>query len=456
MRAAFQRLLIQKGWAKPGTRLVAGISGGMDSMVLLHLLCSLSEEMSFFVLVAHLNHCLRGEESDRDEQFVREISERWGLSVEIGREDVGEIARREKLPVQVAARRVRYRFFEEVMKRHGGNYIVLGHQSDDTAETVMMRWLRGASVHGLRGIPLQNGSVIRPLLSFSRQEIAAYADENKVPYVEDSSNKKMTYLRNRVRHDLIPLIERKYQKAFSRHLARYARYFGEIHAYLSETCAGISKSVIGKNGEIQLKVFRGLHTALQRILMENYLLENGWIQEPLSFEQLEAILKIVKGHEGTRRFEFRRGVWIVREYDRLYVSEGLKGITIHPVTCSVPGSVLIEEIDNRLTVEEVSVLPSNLSSNAREAYVNGDIIGHDLLIRSFRPGDRIVTNGTVKLKKFFIDAKVPERMRCSIPLVYFNDSLICIGGLRVDRRYYVKGETRRVLHLHFQFPIEVA
>lgn len=456
MLTDFQRLLIQNGWAYDGVCMVAGVSGGVDSMVLLHLLHLLSEEMNFRVIAAHLNHRLRGEESDRDERFVREISEKWGIPVEIGREDVGEIAKREKLPVQVSARVVRYRFFEQVMRKHGGNCLVLGHQADDVAETVVMRLLRGSSVGGLRGIPIQNGYIIRPLLPFTREEIIAYADREKIPYVEDSSNKKMRYLRNRIRHLLIPQVEREYQPAFSRHLLRYASYFDEIHAYLSEVCSDLSREIIGKDGVIYLNKFRKLHVALQRILIENYLMEGGWIKEPLSFEQLEGILKIVKASGGTRRYKIRKDLWIIREYDKLKLSETLEEVEIQPVTCRVPGSIEIKEIGNRLNVEVAPFIPKDLRSNSQEAYVNGDKIDGSLWVRSIRSGDRIFTSGVVKLKKFFIDSKIPVRRRHMIPLVGYDDGIVWVGGLRVDYRYHVTKGTRRVLHLWFQNPIEVS
>ncbi len=454
MRAAFRKFMVQKKWARPGTNLVIGVSGGVDSMVLLHLLCEWSEERSFSVVAAHLNHTLRGEESERDERFVRDVCQAWKIPVEVVREDVRTVAKQGKLPIQVAARKVRYEFFRKVMEKHGGTYLALGHHADDVAETVMMRWLRGASVQGLRGIPLQNGMIIRPLLPFTRREIISYANENGIAYVEDSSNQKLKYLRNRVRHDWIPIIEREYQPAFSRHLVRYAAYFEEIHSFLNEAYTEIKGEVTGKDGEIRLGAFRRLHIALQRVFLEAYLLGGGWIEDPLSFEQLNGILKIVAATGGTRRFELRKGLWVIREYDRLFVTENPGTLEISPVACQVPGSVALKEIGNRLIIEESPELPKNLHSNPQEVYVNGDRIGKNMWIRAFRPGDRIEINGMVKLKKIFINAKIPARRRPLIPLVGSGKDIVWVGGIRVDRRYYITNETRRFLHLRFQSPLE--
>ena len=444
--------MIARGWAESGKRMLVGVSGGVDSMVLLYLLRDLSRELGMELVVAHLNHELRGDESERDARFVENMAGKWGIPIEMGREDVKVVAEKDKTPIQVAARKVRYHFFEEAMEKHGADWLALGHNADDVAETVMMRWLRGASVEGLRGIPMQNGRTIRPLLSFSREEIQEYAEEQGIPFVEDSSNLKMTYLRNRVRHDLIPRIAKEYQPAISRHLNRYARYFSEIHDYLSSACDRDLRDMIDEHGRVLLEPFRKLHVVLQRVFVERYLLERGWIEEPLSFEQLEEILELVKQSSGTQRYAIGKGRWVVREYDRLFVTDGLFPKPIKPVTCPVPGTVELGEIDNRLTVEEAGSLPE-APVNRQEAYVDGDNIGTALRVRSFQPGDRIVTNGTTKVKKLFIDRKVPLRLRPRIPIVTAGDEIVWVGGLCVSRHFYVNEGTHRILHLRFSQPI---
>jgi tRNA(Ile)-lysidine synthase len=447
MRTVFQRLLIQKGWMIPGTRLVVGVSGGVDSMVLLHLLLGLLRDTPVSIVAAHLNHCLRGRESDRDEQFVRAISEKWGVSVEVGREDVGAAARQEKLPIQVAARKARYRFFEEVMKRREGTWLVLGHHADDVSETVMMRFLRGASVQGLRGIPLQNGSVIRPLLSFSRQEIIAYAHDNSVPYVEDSSNKKFKYLRNRVRHDLLPHVRRDYQPAFDKQLRRYASYFDEIHSLLAELVEKAMDGTVGHEGEILLGKFRKIPVAVQRVLLETHLLENGFVKAPLSFVQLDAILEMTAQRAGTQTLNLSGGLIAVREYDTLRFEKkaAVRGFT--PLVCPVPGQVKIPETGLNFVVEDLRAPPKDLQSSEKEAYVNGDRIGDSLVVRPFQPGDRFVAHGKIKLKKFFIDTRIPARRRLAVPIIVADGNIVWVGGLRVDRRFFVIPGTRRILKL---------
>ncbi len=455
MRAKFFRLMKQKEWAGPGECLIVGVSGGVDSMVLLHLVRELSRELPIRVIAAHLNHTLRGKESERDERFVRETCSAWGIPLEAGREDVGALARTGMGSIQMAAREARYAFFRDVLEKRNGRFIVLGHHADDVGETVMLRFLRGTSVHGLGGIPEQKGPIIRPLLAFTRREIQSYAQKHQIPFVEDSSNRKMAYLRNRVRHELIPEIERHYQPSLSRHLVRYAAYFGEIQSFLEEACQAIFREMVGEDGSIDLQGFRQMPRALQRAFLELFLLRNEKIDHPLSFQQLDGLLTLIASSGGTRRIELRKGFWAVREYDRLFFTDSPDLPEIRPAVCPVPGSVDLREIHNRLEVSLVAKRPMRFRSNLQEATIDGDRLGQELWIRAFRPGDRIEMAGTVKVKKLFIDAKIPARYRRRIPLVGSGDDIIWVGGVGVNRRYYVTDKTQCLVHLRFRYPLEV-
>ena len=455
VRADFFRLMMQKGWARAGKRLIVGVSGGMDSMVLLHLVRELSREQPVRIVAAHLNHALRGRESERDEQFVREICSAWGVPVEVGREDVGALAHMRGLSIQVAAREARYAFFKEVLEKRKGHHIVLGHHADDVAETVMLRFLRGTSVHGLRGIPEHKGAVIRPLLPFTRQEIQSYAEKHRVPFVEDSSNRKTIYLRNKVRHELIPEIERHFQRAFRRHLIRYAAYFRELQDYLEGECQAIFSQMVKRDDSIDLRDFRRVPRALQRVFLERFLLRKGKGEAPLSFQQLDGLLTLIASSEGTRKMELRRDFWAVREYNRLFFTDSPVLPEIRPVVCSIPGSVELKDIHNRLEVNCPTERPPQFRSTRQEAYLDGDRLGQELWVRAFQPGDRIEMAGTVKVKKLFIDAKIPARFRRRIPLVGSGEDILWIGGIGVNRCYYVTDKTRRLVHLRFRHPLEV-
>ena len=231
-----------------GDHLLVAVSGGMDSVALLHLLMALREPLDIQLTVCHLNHSLRGEESIRDEEFVRSLAESLGLAFEGGREDLRAITRERDGSLQEVARAVRYAFFEEVALRTGATKVALGHTSDDNAETVLMRFIKGSSARGLRGIPPVRERYIRPLIETGRGEVETFIRERGIEYVEDSSNRTMNYLRNRIRGELIPFIEEKYNPNLRETLNREASVIARDDDYLSCEAERASGGVVVERG----------------------------------------------------------------------------------------------------------------------------------------------------------------------------------------------------------------
>ena len=188
----------------PGSKVLCAVSGGADSMCLLHML---SQREDISLVAAHFNHQLRGEEADRDEGFVREVCEQWGIPLSVGRGDVEAFARREKLSIEEAGRTLRYTFLFRTAEEENCGLIATAHNAEDNAETLLLHLLRGSGLQGLTGISPRLHQLVRPLLTTSRREIEAYLSEYGVPHMEDSTNSNDSYTRNRVRHQLIPLLE---------------------------------------------------------------------------------------------------------------------------------------------------------------------------------------------------------------------------------------------------------
>jgi tRNA(Ile)-lysidine synthase len=194
-----------------GDRVLVAVSGGADSVALIYLLETLAPLFSFRLAIAHLNHCLREKESDRDAEFVLRLAQKLNLPVYLEKKDVHKYKRRHKLSLEEAARQVRYRFFNQVAKENGFNKIALGHHYDDNAELVLMFILRGSGPLGLSGIPAVRGDkIVRPLINVRRSEIIDYLTEKKLEYVSDTSNTDLNHQRNKLRHDLIPNILTSY------------------------------------------------------------------------------------------------------------------------------------------------------------------------------------------------------------------------------------------------------
>src|SRR4030042_944359 len=222
-----------------GDRVIVGVSAGVDSMVLLHLLNAFRQEFDLFLIVAHIHHGLRLVESEREAELVQKESVRFGLPFEYGQFNVKEFGEAEGFSLQDAARRIRFQFFHDLLKKYGGGKIALGHNADDQVETVLLRLLRGSGLKGLKGmLPIREKRVIRPLLEVRREEIETYAQENGIPCLLDSSNLRKDYLRNRLRINLIPLIEQEYQPGFQRAIIKTSNLLREENDFIEKEAGG--------------------------------------------------------------------------------------------------------------------------------------------------------------------------------------------------------------------------
>ena len=230
------RTIGRHGMFTPGDNILAGVSGGPDSVALVHILVRLAERFSLSIGIAHLNHCLRGRESDRDARFVAELAKRMRLPCYSARKDVERGRQARKLSPEEAARRARYEFFEETAARHRFDKIALGHHADDNAELVLMYLLRGSGPVGISGIPpMRDGRYVRPMMDLNRRRIIEFLSENSISYITDSSNTDTRYLRNRIRHQLIPLLRNDYNPDISGTLNRLADILRAEESWLAAT-----------------------------------------------------------------------------------------------------------------------------------------------------------------------------------------------------------------------------
>lgn len=292
----------------PGDSVLVGVSGGPDSVALFLALRKLAESLSLQLCIAHVNHCLRGEESDRDEVFVRELAASCGVDVYVEKIDVAAVARERKRSIEEAARDVRYDFYRSVAASRGAIRIALGHNSDDNAEQVLMNLLRGSGPRGLAGIPpVREGGIIRPLIRTTRQEILDYLKACGRSFVQDSSNQDVRFLRNRVRHELLPHLKAVYNPGVSVALNRLSAILSEEEDWMeAETLAVADTHLewVDKN-EIRLKrlFFSSAHPALARRVIRFALRGVKGDLKRISLGHIDDVLALILGRGTGKRLD---------------------------------------------------------------------------------------------------------------------------------------------------------
>lgn len=440
-----------------GEKVLVAVSGGIDSMSLLAVLRSLPLELKLHVF--HLNHGLRPE-AEEEAQLVAGVCREWGLPCRVERVDLPKTAPGGSL--QIRARKVRYRLLEEAAREVDAAKIALGHQADDQVETVVMRFLTGAGPEGLAGIPPVRGRFIRPLLEVGREEIRAYAREKGLVWAEDASNRETIYLRNRIRHCLLPYLRREYQPRLEERLQETALVLREWTEFVAEAVEATLEDWQVDTGDdffaVPVERWLSLPLALRRAVFRRLFFCAARVGARLGFKHSEAVLQLMTGENG-KRIILPGGVECRKENDIFFIhprrEKKEKAAFCYPLT--VPGRTVLPE--GRGAVETAwvsrSAVPGDWQKVARgEVFLDREKIALPLFVRTRRPGDRfhpLGLGGRKKLKDFFTDGKIPRECRDEILLlVDAEDRILWVAG-RPDERVRVTGETREVLYLQL-FP----
>ncbi|HEY6874408.1 MAG TPA: tRNA lysidine(34) synthetase TilS [Geobacteraceae bacterium] len=434
-----------------GDTVVVAVSGGADSVALLDILVSL-EQFRLSLVVAHLNHTLRGDESDDDETFVRLLAARYGLPCEIGRADVRSASRREKLSLEEAGRVARYAFLREVAARYRANAIAVAHHADDQAETVMMRLLRGAGTAGLAGMAPKSGErLVRPLLGVTRAEIEAYLLSRGMSYRNDSSNTDTSFLRNRVRHELLPYLA-TYNPSVRGRLVAMADVLAADEELLEEvTAAAFSRHGRGETGMATLCA-TGLRAELAGVRLRLYrraiLLAKGSLAR-IGSRHLHDIDRLVVSPRPHATLVLPGGIRVARSYDTVTfrASPGTAGEALPEVVLEGPGAYPLPG-GGTLLVEEAEFPGMRGGDTPAVACFDADAAPFPWVVRAFCAGDRIIPlgmSGHKKVKDIFIDEKVPLQTRRRLPLLLSRGNIIWVCTLRVSAQTRITERTGRIM-----------
>lgn len=388
---------------QPGDQVVCAVSGGADSVALLFAMYLLSEKLQIRLSAAHFNHHLRGQESDRDEAFVRDFCQRYEIELYVG----GGEVRPGKKGLEAAAREARYAFLRSLPGK-----IATAHTADDNAETVLMHMVRGTGLKGLGGISPVNGSLIRPMLDVTRQEVESFLQEYHLQYVTDSSNGTDTFLRNRLRHNVMPLL-RQENPRLAENLSSMALRLREDEQVLQDLAAPVN----------DIATLRQMPSALRSRALAAFL-ENSGVKEPEA-EHIALAEKLVFSDKPSAKASFPGGVTICRNYAML--EKGIADDIFETQVLPCPGEITIPELGLKICCQPAEQLQNN--GDCFTVIPRGQI-----LVRTRLTGDTIrLSGGTKLLKKLFIDRKIPASRRGAVPVIADEEGVLGVYGVGVNQ-----------------------
>ena len=454
------RFISQHTMIEDEETVLVAVSGGADSLALLYGLHALHTHLNCHLQVVHLNHGLR-EDSAIDAEFVHEHAKRLGLPFALHTVELERLNKQWKLSVEAAGRKARYEFYESVCAQTGATKVALGHHQDDSAETVLMNLIRGAGSTGLKGIePVRNGKFIRPLLQFNRTEIETYlASINVVPR-QDPTNKDTQFLRNRIRHELIPLLEQNYNSNIISGLVRTADIIGAESEFLDEMtheAYDVCKLEFSQSKDMTLDRTKFLHhhTVLQRRIIRHSISELINHVSDFTYDHCNAILNIINGDKPNAAITLPNGLHFRRAYQHLIFESKPANTQDYNCLLSVPGDTYIRELDVEIQANLYDIQQGDISivpDGTYEAIFDYGAIELPLSVRNRQKGDRFQPygmSGTKKIKDYLMDAKVPLSKRDRIPLLMSGNDIIWVIGYTTHEKYKVHHQTQRVLHLYY-------
>lgn len=413
--------------------LFIGVSGGVDSVVL----SDLCYRSKFNISLAHVNFGLRGEESDADEQFVRMLAHRFNVPLFVHRVDARTHAEKNKLSIQVAAREMRYKWFEQLITEHHAK-LLTAHHADDNVETMLMHFFRGTGIHGLRGIPQKSGRMVRPLLNFTKKELVNYATERNLEWRDDSSNASDKYSRNYFRNAIIPGILKIFPEAESNLIENTRRFAEAEELYKQALQLHLRKLLTIKGNETHIPVLKLKKLSPLKTIMYEIISSYGF-----SASQLDDVLYLLDAPHGKMAYSATHRV--IRNRDWLIIapriSEGAAHIIIEPHEKSVSFE------DGQLEFEIEGT--QKITNSTFQAFLDKNRVVYPLILRKWKEGDYFYPLGMPKKKKiarFLIDKKLSKTEKEKV-WVLESDKRICwVVGLRIDERFKAKegGDTIKV------------
>jgi tRNA(Ile)-lysidine synthase len=465
MKHKVKNFIQKENLLSPGDRVLVAVSGGPDSVALLHLLYELRDELRLQLEVTHLQHGIRGEEAKEDARFVAELAASLKLPFHLKEIDLPRMkSNAGKGNLEAWAREERYRFFADIVREGKLDKVATAHTQDDQAETVLMWLLRGTGMKGLSGMsPLHlyrvvaagdstaTLTVIRPLIEISKGEIVQYLEDGKLNYRLDRSNLDSSLLRNWIRLELLPKIQQRVGSSFSARLSRQAQLLRDEDSLLAELARKSYESISNSNGLSRIALLREPE-ALQRRILRHWIGRTRGHLRGLEFVHIDEFLRLMNEGPPQGRLSIPGGWELVREYDRIKLAKASRSLKriCYSYHFTIGTLLRIPEAGMQFSSQQVDAPVGPMSTDPQETMFDLAELPGPLVVRNFRRGDRFVPfgmSGHKKVKDLFIDRKVPLSVRATLPILATGAEILWIPGYGRSDTATVSAKTKSVLHI---------
>lgn len=441
-----------------GDKIVLGLSGGPDSVCLLHILYRLKEKLDIEVYAAHLNHQIRGIEAQKDALYITQLCENLGVTSFVKSIDVPKYCKENGLSVEEGARKLRYEMFEEIKQKTKSNKIAIGHNLNDQAETILMRIMRGTGLQGLRGIEyIRDNNIIRPILDIDRKDIEAYCEKYELNPRIDHTNLETIYTRNKIRLELIPYMKDNFNPNVIESIVRMSNSLKTDSDYIQEESEIKFEEVSNLQEdacEIDIQKYSKLHNAIKvRVLrkgIKHILGDTNFVDQ----KHIEDIMQLEDNKKIDKMITLPRGIFAYRRKNTiLLINKEIVNETIE-FCYNLPSNGFIKVKELNLVLETQTMNIDRYKSMKLDKKSKGfdfDKVKGGIVVRSRKEGDKIkLSAGSKKVKDLFIDLKIPREERCNVPIIVDEQGILCVGDYKNSENYKIDNSTKEVLKITFK------
>jgi tRNA(Ile)-lysidine synthase len=447
----FIEFVTNKNLINKNDRILVGVSGGVDSVVLLHLLLEIKKRFSLTLAVAHVNYCLRGDDSDKDQKVVENVCKKNGIPVFVHKIKLKKELKNENESVQIKAREIRYRFYDEICLKEGYTKIAIAHNANDNAETVMLNLFRGSGIDGLKGIPLTRDNIIRPIILFKREELLQYAQENEIKFRHDKSNFQDKYSRNFVRLRLLPLAIKRLNPKAIENINNFSQILSGFSDFIDEYVKNAVKSVriVNSISEFSLdieKLNNYINFIREKVIIASYF---EFANETLTYDKVLKILKITESQTGKKIF-LKKNIVLWKERNIIVFKQILSKhnfqstieIGFNDEKEIETGKILISDVKNFVR-----------TSNKNIEFIDKDLVEGGFLVRLWKEGDYFFPlgmKGRKKISDFLTDIRIDSLKKESVFVLENSGKIVWIIGHRLDDRFKCTDKTKNVIKIEIK------